>query len=377
MNRFRRNALAVLVLAVILVTGCSAMEVAPPQTGDDGYYPGDEDRDVDDGSSEEPAPGMPEDERPGAPDADSGNDVPDRLVVRNGSMEVVVDDVGASAQDIGQIADTFGGHVVSSSVYEDDGRMFGSVAIRVDADSFDSALEAIRSLAVEVTRENTSARDVTEEYIDLTARVRNLERTEEQLQQLMEEAESVEVVLEVQRELTDVRGQIEQLEGRIRYLEQTTATSLIEVSLRESVLTVSFSAETRLVDEGQPVRFESDVSGGFSPYSYEWSFGDGETSNEANPTHIYDDEGWHSIRLSVTDDRGAREDAYRDYYIEVRGVWSPLDVFEDAASGLGAFARWLLGVVIWLLVFTPLWAALAGITYLIYRMAKRGRTAQK
>ncbi|MFW6057155.1 MAG: hypothetical protein ACOC9B_07600, partial [Chloroflexota bacterium] len=88
---------------------------------------------------------------------------------------------------------------------------------------------------------------------------------------------------------------------------------------------------------------------------------------------IYDDEGWYSVRLSVTDDRGVREDAYRDYYIEVRGVWSPVNVFEDAAGGLGAFARWLLGVVIWLVVFTPLWAALAGITYLLYRVAKRGR----
>ena len=375
MSSLRRTIVAVLVLVVVLAVGCSAMEVAPPQAGE-GYYPGDDDRDVDEGSSAEPAPGMPEEERPAGPDSDNAADVSDRLVVRNGSMEVVVDDVTASAQEIGRIASNFGGHVVSSSVYEDEGRTFGSVVIRVDADSFDSALEEIRSLAVEVVRENTSARDVTEEYIDLTARVRNLERTEQQLLELMEEAESVEVVLEVQRELTNVRGQIEQLEGRIRYLEQTTATSLIEVSLRESVLTVSFSADTRYVDEGQPVRFESDVSGGFSPYSYEWDFGDGETSNEANPTHIYDDEGWYSVRLTVTDDRGAREDAYRDYYVEVRGVWSPLDVFEDAASGLGAFARWLLGVVIWILVFTPLWAALAGITYLIYRVAKRGRKSR-
>ncbi len=374
MSNVRRSIVAVLVLVVVLAVGCSAMEVAPPQAGE-GYYPGDEDRD-DDGSSAEPSPGMPEEERPARPDEDNAGEISDRLVVRNGSMEVVVDDVSASAQKIGQIADTFGGHVVSSSVYEDGGRTFGSVVIRVDADSFDSALEAIQSLAVEVVRENTSARDVTEEYIDLTARVRNLERTEQQLLELMEEAESVEVVLEVQRELTNVRGQIEQLEGRIRYLEQTTATSLIEVSLRESVLTVSFSADTRYVDEGQPVRFESDVSGGFSPYSYEWDFGDGETGNEANPTHIYDDEGWHSVRLTVTDDRGAREEAYRDYYVEVRGVWSPLDVFEDAASGLGAFARWLLGVVIWLLVFTPLWAAIAGITYLLYKVAKRGRKSR-
>jgi hypothetical protein len=174
-----------------------------------------------------------------------------------------------------------------------------------------------------------------------------------------------------------VRGEIEQLEARIRYLEETTATSLIEVYLREAVLTVSFAADSRYVDEGEPVRFESEVSGGFAPYSYEWDFGDGETSNEASPTHVYEDEGWQSVTLRVTDDKGATESAYRDYYIEVRGVWSPADVFKDAVGGLGAFGRWLLSAGIWLVVFIPLWAGLAGITWLLYRVAKRGRKPKK
>jgi hypothetical protein len=313
------------------------------------------------------------------PEADSAGSVGesiDRMVVRNGSMELVVEDVTGAAQAVGKVAATFDGHVVSSSIFEQDGRTFGSIVIRVDADRFDAALSAIRILAVEVLRETTSSQDVTEEYVDLSARKGNLERTEEQLLALMEQAGTVEELLAVQREVSRVRGEIEQLEGRMRYLEQTSATSLIEVLLNEAVLSVSLTADGRVVDEGEAVSFESEVFGGFAPYTYDWDFGDGGTSNDPGPTHVYEDEGWYDVALEVTDDRSATATAYRDYYIEVRGVWSPVDVLRDAVDGLGSFGRGLLGLVIWLLVFTPLWAVLVGIVYLVKRLRRRRQRAK-
>ena len=373
MRRLRTVGIVLILLTGLVAGGCASEQSVAPSRD---YWEGD-----DEGEAAYPPGAAPmeeaeaeyEEEAPAAPNAGVDSADLERMVVRNGSMEVVVDDVTDATRELAGIAATFGGHVVSSSVYVDNGRMFGSVAIRVDSDGFDSALEAIRSLAVEVVRENTSSRDITEEYVDISARKRNLEATEEQLLALMEQAGSVEELLEVQREVSRVRGEIEQLEARIRYLEETTATSLIEIYLREAVLTVSFTADSRYVDEGEPVRFGSEVSGGFPPYSYEWDFGDGESSNDVSPTHVYEDEGWQSVSLMVTDDKGATEMAYRDYYIEVRGVWSPGDVFKDAVGGLGAFGRWLLSAGIWIVVFIPLWAGLAGITFLLYRVAKRGR----
>ncbi|MCK9355653.1 MAG: DUF4349 domain-containing protein [Dehalococcoidia bacterium] len=384
MRLLRGRTFVRLVLCIVLggvlavgAAGCaSPNEVAPGYPG--GWSEGDEESGYTPGAPVPTiAPGVPStgDGQTPAKPSDGSVSTPDRMVVRNGSMELVVDDVTAVAQDIGRLAATFDGHVVSSSLYEDNGRTFGTVVVRVDADRFDSALAALRGLAVEVVRETTSSTDVTEEYVDLTAQRRNLQSTEAKLLALLERAGSVEELLEVQRELSRVRGEIEQLEGRIRYLEQTSASSLIEVYLRESILTVSFAAESRAVDEGKPVMFDSEVSGGFTPYTYEWDFGDGGTSTEANPSYIYRDEGLYGVRLTVTDDKGASETEYRDYYIQVSGVWSPGGAFRDAARGLGSLGRGLAGLLIWLVVFSPVWAGIAAITILVYRRAMRGHRA--
>jgi len=78
-------------------------------------------------------------------------------------------------------------------------------------------------------------------FVDLTAKLKNLEATEQQLLKIMEKAEKVEDILAIQRELTNTRQQIEQTKGRMQYLEQTSATSLIEVSLEQSKLDAKFT----------------------------------------------------------------------------------------------------------------------------------------
>ncbi len=361
---------SIVLVGVLAVAGCAAAPGMPP--GEE-FWPGDDERGVSPPPptptpAPEPAPSVPDDVDDAVPPG-----VPsERMVVRSGNLEVVVDDVEATTQAVARIADTMGGYVVSSSVYQEGDRTFGNVVMRVESGRFDSAMSAVRGLAVEVARETTSSTDVTEEYIDLAARKRNLERTEEQLLELMERAGTVEELLDVQREVSRVRGEIERLEARMRYLEETSAMSLIEVFLREAVLSVSFSADTRVVDEGEPVQFTADVSGGFAPYSYEWRFGDGETSNQASPSHVYREEGWYHVRLTVMDDRGSEATQLREYYVQVRGVWSVRDVFDSAVSGLGSFGRGLLSLLIWLIVYIPVWALLGGIAYLIYRRTMRG-----
>ena len=158
----------------------------------------------------------------------------ERKIIRTGHITLEVEDVDGTTGQIAQVADELGGYVVSSNKREGRTKTYGSVTIRVPADRFGEAFDRFRQLAVKVPFESTESRDVTEEYVDLQARLHNLEATETQYLVLMEKAETVEEMLKVQQALSNVRGQIEQIEGRIKYLERTSDMALIEVSLEET-----------------------------------------------------------------------------------------------------------------------------------------------
>ena len=191
----------------------------------------------------------------------------ERMIVRTGDMRLVVNDVPIALDQITELAEDFDGYVVSSKRWEEGERLVGRIAIRVPAEDFGDVMEALRELAVDVTSEDTSSKDVTEEYVDLSAKLKNLEATEEQYLRLMEKAEKVEVMLNVQRELSKTRGEIEQTKGRMQYLERTSATSLIQAHLEQAKLDVNFTADKARVKEGEKVWFSSQIAGGFAPYS--------------------------------------------------------------------------------------------------------------
>jgi len=165
--------------------------------------------------------------------AGSGEGVTERKVVKTGYMTLVVKDVNDAMVGVSGVARELDGYVVSSRKHGDE-RVWGNVSMRIPSESFDEALEELRHLAIAVPDESTESVDVTEEYIDLEARLHNLEATEAQYLALMDKAETVEEILKVQGALSQVRGEIERIEGRMQYLERTTDMSLIEVSLQES-----------------------------------------------------------------------------------------------------------------------------------------------
>ena len=93
-------------------------------------------------------------------------------------------------------------------------------------------LDELRGLGEKVTTDSVSGQDVTEEYVDLESRERNLRATEESLLRLYDRAENVEEALSIQRELTTVRGEIELVQGRIKYLDQRSAYSQITLNIQ-------------------------------------------------------------------------------------------------------------------------------------------------
>lgn len=158
-------------------------------------------------------------------------EAPSRLVIKTGTLNIVVKDIESSVRKIIQYAEGKGGWVVSSSVTEREKIPTGSITVRVPVENFDEAIAYFRELAEKVSYEGTKGQDVTEEYVDLQAQLRNLEVTETQLLKIMERSGTISEVLSVQRELTNIREKIERTKGRIQYLERSAAMATITVNL--------------------------------------------------------------------------------------------------------------------------------------------------
>ncbi len=107
----------------------------------------------------------------------------------------------------------------------------GTITVRVPADRLDEALQAIKADVIEVRSENISGEDVTQQYVDLQSRLRNLEAAEEQLQEIMGSATTTEDVMMVFNQLVQVRGEIESVKGQMQYFEQSARLSAVTVEL--------------------------------------------------------------------------------------------------------------------------------------------------
>jgi len=155
----------------------------------------------------------------------------ERLIIRNGSLSLVVPDTEAALEEINDLVDELGGYVVESNVYQYQEGLQASVTFRVPAESLDVALERIRDMATEVRHESISGQDVTEEYVDLQSRLRYLEATEARLLEFLEEAEDTEAALAVYENLRVIQADIEQVKGRIQYLEQSAAMATVRLDI--------------------------------------------------------------------------------------------------------------------------------------------------
>ena len=240
-----------------------------------------------------------------------------RIIVRTVGMSIVVSNIPGTVDRIGDVAREFGGWMVST----DRGSIhYGQVSVRVPAQVLDDAVKRIRGLAVEVEAESSTSQDVTDEYVDSNSRLRSLRATEESLLNLLDRAEDVEDALRVQRELVELQAEIESLVGRIKFLEQTAAFSLVNVDLSLAPQTMAVdSGPDQTFSAGQGARFRANFTppAGIEDFSFTWDFGDGTEpafGTGSAPTtqpgqrvtatvnHVYDDDrdSPYIVQLDIT-----------------------------------------------------------------------------
>lgn len=226
--KFTSIVVMMLLLASILVSGCASVyeEKGYSQSADLAV------EDYDDSYARNTAMGEAE-------YADSGGASTasvDRKTITTVDMTIQVSDAADGVDEISNMAVASGGYVSSSSIrdsyYDSHEGKEGYITVRVPESEYSSFLENVGELG-EVTRESVSAQDVTEEYIDVSARLDNLERQEARLQEILNMTETVEDVLAVEKELERVRGEIESLTGRLNYLDDRIDFSTINIRVTE------------------------------------------------------------------------------------------------------------------------------------------------
>lgn len=179
--------------------------------------------------------GLPETKGPDAAPAGRnsleavGSPTDDAKIVRTGTLELEVTGFAEALTRARTAIAGLGGYIAASEERHDGDRDFASVTYRVPAERWDAAVKALRGLATTVLTERTSAVEVTAQLVDLDARIANLQATERQLVAIMAKATRIPDILEVQAQLTTVRGQIEQLTAQRAYLADQAAYGTIAV----------------------------------------------------------------------------------------------------------------------------------------------------
>jgi hypothetical protein len=189
----------------------------------------------------------------------------ERLIIRNGNISLVVEDTRATQTTVEEMVAAMaaeGAFVVSSEEYggteETQPRI--SMSIRVPAARFDETMERVAELALQVNSRSESAQDVTEEYVDLEARLESLEAARQRLLAIMQEARSTKDLLEAEQQLTQREAEIESIKGRMQYLQQSARLASIWIELEPYLLSQPVSDDWRPAETVR-VAFEALLNG--------------------------------------------------------------------------------------------------------------------
>jgi hypothetical protein len=160
-------------------------------------------------------------------------------IVRQGTLDVEVKDMPTALEQGKSLVGGLGGYIAGSKESNDGDNEYASITYRFPVDRWDEALAGLRALGQRVINENTTADDVTASVVDMDARLANLRAAETQYQSFMAKAVTVDDVLAVQKQLTDVRGQIEQLQAQRDNLANRAALATLTVNWQVPVTAVA------------------------------------------------------------------------------------------------------------------------------------------
>lgn len=174
-------------------------------------------------SKQEPPP-------PPAQEESADGDSP-RQIIKNGSITIELESLDSAHKSVEKLIGDADGYVETSELSDYDTRRM-TMSLRVPESNFDSAMSALAGLG-EVVSQSVSTKDVTGETVDLAAKLKNQRALEARLNELLQQAQTVSEILEIERELARVRAEIDSLDGRAKALNSQVEMSTIHLVLME------------------------------------------------------------------------------------------------------------------------------------------------
>lgn len=168
-------------------------------------------------------------------------DVSDRKVVTESTMSLLVKNVRQALVDIQDQTESLGGYMVNTYLSSPEEADSGRIIIRVPSDNLKSMLSYLRNLPVRVVSENISGRDVTDQYVDVEARLETLNKTKAIYEGLLDQATDFDDIIRAQQMILQVQDQIDRYKGQLQYLDATSGAPKITVYLATDELELPFS----------------------------------------------------------------------------------------------------------------------------------------
>ncbi len=216
-----RPLISAILLAFFLLPGCqtqpeneAAMQVDLAQT-----------------SPEQDAASQPEEVPQNQPDEAI---VTERKLIKDGTVSFETDDLTATRQKVTAAISRYGGYVSSDNAFKTEDRLSQTLVVRVPADRFDPLLADVTEGIDKLDRKEISVRDVTAEYLDIQARLKTKKALEARYLKLLDKANSVADVLAVEKQIGELRADIESIEGRLNFLKNQVALSTLTLTFYQT-----------------------------------------------------------------------------------------------------------------------------------------------
>ena len=230
----------------------------------------------------------------------SSLNITERKVRQNAQLDISVKSLPTTTEFINQIVDEYEGYIVNSTSFTPNTgfeNKWSRISIRIPSVKLNQFLDELISHSDEIERQSIYTQDITEQYIDIKAKIKSLESSENRLKKLLNQTDSVNEIIQIEKELSRLRSEIDSLNSRFNLVENSVITSLVEIYIKEI----------------------------------------------PNPISI-DDPSWDTREIAL-----------------------------DAIKALSSLGQFLIQIIIFLFVFTPVWILIAGIIYGTSRLRKKSK----